>query len=74
VLFGRRPSAGDEDPGNRSRNIERRWRTIRKSADLEWVTPHIFRKTVASLISERVDADTASQQLGHSSPSITREF
>jgi integrase len=38
------------------------------------VTPHIFRKTVATLISERVDADTASQQLGHSSPSITRAF
>jgi integrase len=55
-------------------NIERRWRKIRQLADLEWVTPHIFRKTVATLISERVDADTASQQLGHSSPSITREF
>jgi integrase len=26
------------------------------------------------LISERVNAETASQQLGHSSPSITREF
>jgi integrase len=33
---------------------------------------HIFRKTVAILISERVNAaDTASQQLGHSSPAIT---
>ena len=30
--------------------------------------------TVATLISERVDAETASQQLGHSSPTITREF
>jgi len=29
---------------------------------------------VATLISERVDAETASQQLGHSSPAITREF
>ena len=37
-------------------------------------TPHTFRKTVATLISERVDAETASQQLGHSSPAITREF
>lgn len=33
-----------------------------------------FRKTVATLISERVDTETASQQLGHSSPAITREF
>jgi hypothetical protein len=54
--------------------MERRWRKIRQLADLEWVTPRIFRKTVATLISERVDANTASQQLGHSSPSITGEF
>ncbi|GAB2763380.1 tyrosine-type recombinase/integrase [Nocardioides salsibiostraticola] len=55
-------------------NVERRWREIRKGTGLEWVTPHTFRKTVATLIAERVDAETASQQLGHSSPAITREF
>jgi len=55
-------------------NIERRWRRIRKDTGLEWVTPHLFRKTVATLISEQVDSETASQQLGHSSSSITREF
>jgi integrase len=55
-------------------NVERRWRHVRKDTGLEWVTPHTFRKTVATLISERVDAETASQQLGHSSPAITREF
>jgi integrase len=55
-------------------NVERRWRQIRKDTDLDWVTPHIFRKTVATIISERVDAQTASQQLGHSSPAITQEF
>ena len=55
-------------------NVERRWRQIRKNTGLEWVTPHTFRKTVATLISERVDAETASQQLGHASPAITREF
>ena len=54
--------------------MERRWRQVRKDTGLEWVTPHTFRKTVATLISERVDAETASQQLGHSSPAITREF
>jgi integrase len=54
--------------------LKRRWRQIRKDTDLEWVTPHTFRKTVATLISDRVDAETASQQLGHSSPAITREF
>jgi len=55
-------------------NVERRWRQIRQDTGLDWVTPHTFRKTVATLISERVDAETASQQLGHSSPAITREF
>lgn len=55
-------------------NVERRWRQIRKDTGLEWVTPHLFRKTVATLISEQVDSETASQQLGHSSSSITREF
>ena len=55
-------------------NVERRWRQIRKDTGLDWVTPHTFRKTVATLISERVDTETASQQLGHSSPAITREF
>lgn len=55
-------------------NVERRWRQIRQGTGLDWVTPHTFRKTVATLISERVNAETASQQLGHSSPAITREF
>jgi len=55
-------------------NVERRWRQIRKDTGLDWVTPHTFRKTVATLISERVDSETAAQQLGHSSPAITRQF
>jgi hypothetical protein len=55
-------------------NVERRWRQIRQDTGLDWVTPHTFRKTVATLISERVSSETASQQLGHSSPAITREF
>ncbi|MGL5826353.1 MAG: tyrosine-type recombinase/integrase, partial [Nocardioides sp.] len=55
-------------------NIERRWRAIRTDADLEWVTPHTFRKTVATLINRLVDSDTAAQVLGHSSDAITKEF
>ena len=38
-------------------NVERRWRQIRKDTGLEWVTPHTFRKTVATLISEAIDAE-----------------
>jgi len=55
-------------------NVERRWREIRKDTPIEWVTPHTFRKTVATLIAQSVGAETASQQLGHSSPDVTREF
>jgi integrase len=55
-------------------NVERRWRQIRQDTGLDCLTPHTFRKTVVTLDSERVDAETASQQLGHSSPAITREF
>jgi integrase len=55
-------------------NVERRWRQVRKDTGLDWVTPHTFRKTVATLIAERVGAETAARQLGHSSPDITRQF
>jgi integrase len=85
AVLRRRQAAAGENPNDavfptrngtwqQVNNVERRWRQIRKDTGLEWVTPHTFRKTVATLISERVDAETASQQLGHSSPAITREF
>ena len=54
-------------------NIERRWRQIRKGTGYEWVTPHTFRKTVATLISEATTSELASRQLGHSSSQITRD-
>ncbi|HYH73879.1 MAG TPA: tyrosine-type recombinase/integrase [Nocardioides sp.] len=84
VLRRRRPAARDSPidavfptrngTWQQVNNVERRWRQIREDTGLEWVTPHTFRKTVATLISERVNTETASQQLGHSSPAITREF
>ena len=85
AVLRRRQAAARENPNDavfptrngtwqQVNNVERRWRQIRKDTGLDWVTPHTFRKTVATLISERVDAETASQQLGHSSPAITREF
>lgn len=55
-------------------NIERRWRTIRADAGLDWVTPHTFRKTVATIIDRLVDSDTAARVLGHSSAVITKEY
>jgi hypothetical protein len=37
------------------------------------VTPHTFRKTVATLISEATTSELASRQLGHSSTQVTRD-
>ena len=54
-------------------NVERRWRQIRKDTGYEWVTPHTFRKTVATLISEATTYELASRQLGHSSSQVTRD-
>src|SRR6478736_5791832 len=54
-------------------NIERRWRQIRQDTGYEWVTPHTFRKTVATLISEATTSELASRQLGHSSSQVTRD-
>lgn len=55
-------------------NIERRWRTIHQDTGFDWVTPHTFRKTVATLLSEQAGDEQASRQLGHSSSQITRDF
>ena len=70
AVLRRRQGAAKENPNDavfptrngtwqQVNNVERRWRQIRKDTGLDWVTPHTFRKTVATLISERVDAETA---------------
>ena len=54
-------------------NVRRQWRQARKDTGLEWVTPHTFRKTVATLIDKEADADSAAAQLGHGSKEITKK-
>ena len=61
-------------PAISARLTQRRWRTIRADTGFDWVTPHTFRKTVATLIDRLVDSDTAARVLGHSSDAITKEF
>jgi integrase len=41
---------------------------------LEWVIPHTFRKTVATLIDKEADTDTAAAQLGHENGEITKTY
>jgi integrase len=55
-------------------NVRRQWREARKHTDLEWVTPHTFRKTVATLIDRETDTRTASEQLGHSNQDVTAVY
>jgi len=55
-------------------NVRRQWRQARKDTGLEWVTPHIFRKTVATLLDREGKGDAATLQLGHSNEEVTKEY
>ncbi|MBT8225135.1 MAG: site-specific integrase [Dactylosporangium sp.] len=55
-------------------NVRRQWRQARAETDLGWVTPHTFRKTVATLIDKEADTKSAAAQLGHASEEITNTY
>lgn len=55
-------------------NVRRQWRAIRGEAGLEWVTPHAFRKTVATIIEREFTSKGAAAQLGHASEAITESY
>ena len=55
-------------------NVRRQWRAARKDTGLEWVIPHTFRKTVATLIDQETDTKTAAAQLGHKNEEITTAY
>ena len=55
-------------------NMRRQWRQARAETDLEWVTPHTFRKTVATLIDKEADTKSAAAQLGHASEDVTNTY
>lgn len=42
-----------------------------RPAELDWVTPHTFRRTVATVIARASDLDNAAAQLGHNGTAIT---
>lgn len=82
VLRERRGDAPEDAPifpdtrgGYRDRNnVERDFRTVRAGTPFEWVVPHTYRKTVATMLdaggfSARVIAD----QLGHARISMTQD-
>ncbi|MQA27416.1 MAG: tyrosine-type recombinase/integrase [Micromonosporaceae bacterium] len=55
-------------------NIRRQWREARRGTGLEWVTPHTFRKTVATLLDREANTKAAASQLGHNSEDITTTY
>jgi integrase len=54
-------------------NIRRRLRAVLDGAGIEGVTPHSFRRTVATVIDRAGGADLAAELLGHTSSKITKE-
>ena len=55
-------------------NVRRQWRQARADTGLEWVTPHTFRKTVATLLDKEGKTEAATLQLGHSNEDVTKEY
>ena len=54
-------------------NFRRQFRDAREGSGYEWVTPHVFRKTVATLIDRQYGSKDAAAQLGHSGSAITEK-
>lgn len=56
------------DPGS----VRKQLAKVLAPAGLGWVTPHVFRKTVATAIDAAEDLRTAADQLGHAGTDVTR--
>jgi integrase len=54
-------------------NIRRRLRTVLEEAGITGVSPHSFRRTVATVIDRAGGADLAAEMLGHTSSKITKQ-
>ncbi len=69
------PVFPDSIGGYRDRNnVERAYRRARAGTPFEWVVPHVYRKTVATLLDHRgLSARTVADQLGHSRISMTQD-
>ena len=69
------PVFADAVGGYRDRNkVGAAFRRVRTGTDYEWVTPHTFRKTVATLLdSKGASARMIADQLGHARISMTQD-
>jgi integrase len=63
-------SGGHRDPSN----VERDHRAVRAGTPFEWVMPHTYRRTVATMLDqEGLSARTIADQLGHARISMTQD-
>lgn len=83
VLRQRLVAVADEDPEHllffsrnhtplTTNNVRRRLRAVLDEAGIGGVTPHAFRRTVATVVDRAAGTDLAAELLGHASPDITR--
>jgi integrase len=54
-------------------NIRRRLRAVLSEAEIEGVTPHAFRRTVATVLDRASGPGLAAELLGHTSSKLTKE-
>jgi integrase len=54
-------------------NVRRRLRSVLAEAGIDGVTPHAFRRTVATVLDRAGGADLAAEMLGHTSSKITKQ-
>lgn len=52
-------------------NVHRQFRDAHDKTPWEWVTPHSFRKAVATIVARESSIEAASAQLGHSATGVT---
>lgn len=52
-------------------NYRKQWRKAREDIGFDWVTPHTFRKTVATRVADELGLKAASEYLGHSNEAVT---
>lgn len=55
-------------------NVRRQLRHVMGLAGITGVTPHIFRRTVATVINEQAGVDLAAELLGHADSKITIQY
>jgi integrase len=54
-------------------NVRRQLRKVLGDAGIEGITPHMFRRTVATVVNEQASLNLASELLGHTDPKVTIE-